>query len=646
MPKAYLCHSSEDKKTYVDIVAKQLGPQRCIYDDHSFQEGMKSFEEIEKGLNKTDIFVLFLSNTSLESSWVKVELKKARDLLGEQVIKRIYPIIIDPTLTYKDLRIPKWIREEYNLKFVSRPTIATRKINQRLREISWDFHPRLRERKKIFVGRNDLINKFEERIHSLDLATPTCIIASGIENIGRKAFSEYCLKKTNSIDESYEPPLIKLNIDESIEDFIIKILDLGFSKSINLKNIMKKEIEEKVEIACHLLKDIQRANEILFINDSGCIVTNERNINKWFKTILDNLKNTAKITMCIASSCRLLEYTIRDVINLFNLNIPELDRTERIGLLKIYSNFENLNLSIKDLRYFSNILSGYPEQVFFTVSLIGDLGLSKARSSTDLIVEFNKEKVSRLLIKYEQDDTALTFLYFLSCFDFISYDFIFEIVGEEKFYMDLLSEFFSRAICETLGSNNEYVRLNDAVKDYVSRIRHALPSEYKDKLRKHTERFLESYDMEEIDISDFFYSMKEALLSGISIDENYLIPSHFLKTIKDLYEVYRNYPDVIKLAQRVLQNEKYIDESIKKQTQYYLCLSLARLNDPRFLTEVQKIHGAEHNFLLGFYYRLKGRNKEALEKLKLALDERPEFPRAKRELVQVYLNIEDFEKRA
>lgn len=294
MPKAYLCHSSEDKKTYVDIVAKKLGYQKCIYDAISFEEGMKSLEEIDRGLDKTDVFVIFLSNAALESKWVKIEMKKAKDLYGEQVIKRIYPIIIDSKITYRDPRISNWLRDEYNLKLVSRPVVAARKINQRLREISWGYHPRLKDRIKIFVGRNDLIKKFEERIHSLDLPTPTCIIATGIDNIGRKAFLKHSLKKTQNIDESYDPPLIKLNVDESIEDFIFKIFDLGFSKSSDLKNLMKKKPEEKTEIAIQLLKDIQKAKDILFINDTGCIVTPERNLNKWFKNILKYLKKIRK----------------------------------------------------------------------------------------------------------------------------------------------------------------------------------------------------------------------------------------------------------------------------------------------------------------------------------------------------------------
>ena len=45
-----------------------------------------------------------------------------------------------------------------------------------------------------------------------------------------------------------------------------------------------------------------------------------------------------------------------------------------------------------------------------------------------------------------------------------------------------------------------------------------------------------------------------------------------------------------------------------------------------------------------FYYRLSGRLDEALERLSLVLDEVPKHYRAKRELVQVYLNKEDYDE--
>jgi hypothetical protein len=163
MSKAFLSHSSKQKKNYVEIVANQLGQNNCVYDAYTFEEGMKTYEEILRGMSNSDVFVVFLSDSALESDWVKKEIFDSQDLLKQGNLKRFFPLIIDDSINHNDPRIPDWIKEEYNLQYVSRPTVATRRIKQRLIEVSWDNHPQIKQRQNLFVGRNSLIRLFEER---------------------------------------------------------------------------------------------------------------------------------------------------------------------------------------------------------------------------------------------------------------------------------------------------------------------------------------------------------------------------------------------------------------------------------------------------------------------------------------------------
>ncbi len=82
--KCFLSHSSSDKEHYVRPLFNELkrsGSERIIYDEMTFEEGMKTIDEINVYLNETSLFVIFLSNASLDSDWVKYELCKAKDLL-------------------------------------------------------------------------------------------------------------------------------------------------------------------------------------------------------------------------------------------------------------------------------------------------------------------------------------------------------------------------------------------------------------------------------------------------------------------------------------------------------------------------------------------------------------------------------------
>ncbi|MHA1305533.1 MAG: tetratricopeptide repeat protein, partial [Candidatus Heimdallarchaeaceae archaeon] len=411
-----------------------------------------------------------------------------------------------------------------------------------------------------------------------------------------------------------------------------------------LTNLIYKSIEEKERIAFKLIHDVQEAKEIIFINDNGCIITPKSEIVNWFDKILSKFIGSDRITFCLASSFRIYQYNILHKNNLYYLKVPELDNVERISLLRQYSQFEELELGVEDLRYFSNLLTGFPEQVFYTVELIKDAGLPNAKKNTYLIVDFINERVTQLLLNYEKDDRAFNFLHLLSSYDYISYDFVFEIVEPSDFYRDLLVKFFNCAICEHLGANREYIRVNDAIRDYVLRLKHDIAAEFKKKIKIHLENFLNTYKSEEKDSFDVFISMKEALLAGVEIDDKYLIPSHFLHTMKELYDIHKRYDDIVRLAERVLRHEEFMDSFIVFQIRYYLCLALAKMRDSRFTKEVMKIEGSEHNFLMGFYYRQLGKNTEAIERLNQALTERNQFPRAKRELVQAYINIEEYHK--
>lgn len=647
MPKVFLSHSSNDKERYVRIVAdkliKDFGIHNCIYDELTFEEGMRSIEEIDKGLDKTDLFVIFLSDEALKSEWVSKELDKAQELFANGDLKRIYPIIVDPQITYIDNRIPRWMRDEYNIKYISRPTKAYNMIKQRLIEISWDFHPRLKEKERIFVGRNDHIKLFEERIDSYELPAPLCFVVSGLETIGRSALLKFCMKKTSVIDDSYQPLTIYMNSHESIEDFIYKIYGLGYTEHLDLTDLLSRSISEKVGISLSLIKDVQSSKEIIFIRDDGGIVTYDGEIVPWFLGIIKELPYQDRITFGVIARFKVTSRDLWRHQSFFTIEVGELEKKERDGLFKRYLEFEGLDLSLEDFRFFSGLLKGYPEQVFFAADLIKSDGLARAKRQSHEIINYSSEKVTKVLINYESDEEAISFLHFLAQFDVITYDFVFKIVGEDQYYKEKLREFNNLSICEFSGSNKEYIKVIDPVKDHIQRVGLEIPVKFSEQLNRHIEDFLASYKFEDIEISDYLFTIKEALKSGKTIDTKYLIPSHFLKTMIELYDIQKKYQEVIRIADRALLNIEFMDPKIVFEIRYYLCLSLARDRNQRFLREVQNIFGPDHNFLLGYFYRLTARNEKALEELKKSIKMRPNFSRAKRELVQVYLQLEEFE---
>lgn len=241
--KCFLSHSSKDKAHYVSILAKQLTPF-IEYDEKTFEGGMGNLEEIINALDRSSIFVLLISDHSLNSDWVKKEIFEARERLSNGNLKRFFPIIIDTNINHNDPRIPDWIQDSYNLRPITRPTIAARRIRERLVEASWQSHPMLKKRDQIFVGRNTQIGEMEQRLDDFTKPQPKVIFASGLNEIGRKTTIKYSLRKANFIRDTYEPIRIDLSRDDNIEGFIVKLYDLGISERRTGKIRTHRSVQE------------------------------------------------------------------------------------------------------------------------------------------------------------------------------------------------------------------------------------------------------------------------------------------------------------------------------------------------------------------------------------------------------------------
>ncbi|MDD2896253.1 MAG: toll/interleukin-1 receptor domain-containing protein [Aliarcobacter sp.] len=643
MIRAFLSHSSSDKDFYVRKVAEWLGKDNIIYDEFTFEEGEKALDEILKGLDKTDLFVLFLSNNALNSDWVKREITEAKNRLNESQISKIFPIIIEDGITYEDKRIPQWLKNTYNIKPIKRAQVAAKKIHNKLREISWTKHPQLKKRQNLFVGRNSEQEAFEERIHDFDKLKPLVVIASSIPGVGRRTFLHKALVKTNITDCPHQPSSIFLDRNVSIEDFILKLNDLGFIDFGNkLLSLSDKSIDDKIELIHQIMNATYENKELIYIVDDGCLVNYERKVTKWFEDTIMTYEKSNYPIFCIASRYQVNFSNRPNGDKFYFVKLNELNPNERKRLFSQLLDIYKIDLSKEDFNMVLELLFGFPEQIMFAVDLIKEDN-SPIVNKLSILTSYNSDKAAVILNKYEKDDKTLSFIRLLAQFDIISCDFIFLIV-DEKIYFPILEKLVSEHVCELIGIDGEIIRLNDIIRDYIKRNKIELEVEYKTKINLLVKKLVEKDDIFERDSSEYIFAMKEALRTGISIDERLLIPSHYLRCMKDMYYNNGSLDRIIELADIILQKKDNLEEFVLQDIRYYLCLALARKQDGRFLSEVQFIRGDEHPFLLGYYYRLNGRYDDALTQFNMIKDALYVGSRCKREIVQVYVQLGEYEK--
>ncbi len=644
MIRAFLSHSSKDKNQYVRKVAEWLGKDNVIYDELTFEEGEKPFDEILKGLDKTELFVLFLSGNALDSEWVKAEISEAKLRLDNDTIKKIFPIIIEDGLTYEDPRIPSWLRENYNLKPIKRAQVAAKRIQNRLRELSWSKHPELQKRHNMFVGRNDKQEEFEERIHDFDKLKPTVIIATGLTGVGRRTFLHKALFKTNIVDCSHKPSAIYLDRSVSIEDFILKLNDLGLiDLGEDVLSLTSKTIDEKTAIIHRIMKEAYTNKEVIYIVDDGCLVNYQRTLTEWFSEAISTYEYSDFPVFCLASRYKVHFKSRPRNDSFYFVELNELNPNERRRLLHQLLSLYDVDLPREDFITVCDLLFGLPEQIMYAVDLIREDNSTKLSDKLPVLREYNSDKASILLGRYEGNDNVLDFIRLLAQFEIISSDFVFSIVDVKKYY-PILESLVSEHICELIGVDGEIIRLNDVIRDYIKRNKLKLNDEHSKLIREQVVILANDDEVFQRDSSEYIFTIKEALKEGWEIDEKLIIPSHYLRCMKDIYYNRGSLDRIIELADIILQKKDNLEFGVLQDIRYYLCLALAKKKKPRMLTEVQSIKGNEHSFLLGFYYRLSGRYSDALNQFMKVVDKPYVSSRCKREIVQVYVQLEDYEK--
>jgi tetratricopeptide (TPR) repeat protein len=300
-----------------------------------------------------------------------------------------------------------------------------------------------------------------------------------------------------------------------------------------------------------------------------------------------------------------------------------------------------ITLTREQLSFFSEILTGYPEQVFFTVDMIKEHGIETAKKNSHIIQQYGSEKAKVAIDIFKDDKNSQDLIYLISRFEFLSYDVLFDIVSESA-YAPLLERLFASSVCERIGSSSDYFRVNEVIRDYISRNKFGQESIFEEKIKSHVKAFINNYEKDDTDISDYIFSAQEALKNGGKIPDYLLVPSVFIKAMKQLYDEKKNYQDALTLANRILLREKSLHINTINQIRFVKCQCLARMHNSDFFTEVRKIKEPESHFLNGFYYRLSGNFQKALPFFMKALESGRRDPRILGELILVYMQSDEY----
>lgn len=646
MNKAFLSHSSA-QKDFVRKVANSLGPSRCVFDEYCFETGEKILDEILRTLRSSDLFVIFLSNEALDSEWVQREIYNGDALYKSSKIKQIFPILIDRSIDpVSDSRIPDWMRE-YLLKYVSSPIIAFNKITNRLRQLDMETNPIYRAKRNLFVGRHqekeELENTFNMNIDSYY----KCIFVSGVEGIGRRTFLERSLKDNGFVNPKVDPYFLKLNARSTIDDLILYLLEkeVGCVSDAEVQAVLVQDMASKINQAQKLLMKSVSVNEYIFIVDDGCVVRPTTKVADWFSQVIDFDENKGTFFISVISRFRPAQDYLEQHPEYISIAINALSEVEVRNLYNRYCRSLNIESDTNHETVLQS-LNGIPAQVYYSVEYVKRFGINQAIRNIDNIIDYGDKPVLSIISMVKERGNLSFDLFILLCnLKTTSYNMIYSIAGDTEEVNNELEYFFVLGVFTLFGESKEYIEVHNALADYVHRAKMKIRKEYQIKLEESVERFVERRqgDNEFTDLSVLYHDIKGALVSEKEIPSGYYLPSFVLNSIAELYS-HRQYPSIVKLVNKMLKDSSRYERNTIREFKYWLCLSLARTSDARFVQEVEYFeNSADYYFLKGFYYRIAHNLDEAEDCLNEALACNPNHQRSKRELVNVLIMKDDFE---
>lgn len=650
--KAFISHSSAQKK-YVEDVVRELGRDFVNVDMYCFEAGGELTEEITAHINVSNIFVLMLSDMALESKWViqEARLVHSKMLDGEDIV--FLPFIVDDAVTHDDARLDKnalkWVKK-FLIKPEKSPSIVARIIRRKLREAIWKNEPTIKEREKLFFGRDADMNDLRLKLYASSNNQKRAIIISGLSHIGRKRLiKEFIWRHVSGVHEAYEPVRIVMTESDGLDRFVQQLNEVvRMYDNMTLLDIMRYP-DKCLDSSIALLNKIADCQERVFIRDEKSIVLGNGRLTDWFVDIIKYRGLHPMIHLFVASRFTPTLSVERNFSELIVRQIKVLDKQNIVALFNAYAKNRGISLNEADTKDFTKDLKGYPHQVYDVIDCIAGSDIRNAKKQLPQIASMFDGNLVDILDEIDKIPHAKDILVMLAQFDFASFDLLERVCPDS--ISDALDLFRSYSLYESFGSSNQYIRLSPVMADYISRNRITMPLSYRQSLRRETRNLLTSVDDSLTDLSSQLLGIKEILKNPkVKAKERYLIPSFVLKVI---IEEYKNGQDenVITLVEMLLNdniNNGY--DEIVRSINYWYCCSLCRMKNDKFLQAVEYFKNSDYSyyFLRGFYERHKKNYLQAEEYYEKALErsksssDREYVSKAEHELVIVKMELEDY----
>lgn len=392
MAKAFLSHSSKDKRL-VGPIFEELNAASVHYDAVTFETGSTSAQNIVDAMSDTDVFVLFVSKSSLASDWVQREITLAQRLHRLDRLKAVLVFIIDGT---PHSLLPKWIKT-FTVAKLRAPKLIALRIASRLMELDLDSGLR----SDVFVGRDDVRGEIKSVLSAAVEETPVAICVSGWHGIGRRTLLRKALFETFSWLPQVLPE-VHLGDAGGPSEFYRALLDYLDSRSPKewqktLAEFDKADDDRQTTLIVNVLKDLSRLRYIVIVKGNLSLVAENGDFQPWLQNLLFGLPRQNIPFLCMVCSRRVpprLQARYR-LASFFSLK--SLSRTESKELLSALLKTGEAPVSSDFLETVTPIASGHPQNIRIVAEFARRLGAAAFKDRRQDFASLFTERANRLV---------------------------------------------------------------------------------------------------------------------------------------------------------------------------------------------------------------------------------------------------------